>query len=216
MKKITFLLSLFCIAIGYSQVPTTAAPSPPIRNAADVISIYGSAYSQISGVNINPNWGQSTVTTEIQIAGNNTLQYSNFNYQGTDWAGNVQNISTMQYLHLDVWTNNQTPNVYAISTGTEIPHAIASVPGSWQSLDIPVAGLTGNLSSVIQFKFDGGTSGTIYLDNLYFWKTPVAAGTDATLSDLEVGGTTVGGFVSNTTSYSYSIPYGTLRYHKLH
>ena len=209
MKKITILLSLFCITMGYSQVPTSAAPTPPVRNATDVISIYGSAYTQISGVNINPNWSQTTVTTEIQIAGNNTLQYANFNYQGTDWAGNVQNISTMQYLHVDIWTNNQAPNVYAISSGTEIPHPIPSVPGSWQSLDIPVAGLTGNLSSVIQFKFDGGTAGTIYLDNLYFWKTPVAAGTDATLSDLQVDGATVGGFVANTTTYTHGIPYGT-------
>jgi len=191
-------------------VPTSAAPTPPVRNAADVISIYGAAYSQIAGVNTNPFWGQSTVVTEIQVAGDNTLQYANFNYQGTDWAGNAQNISTMEYLHVDVWTNNQSPNVFAISSGTEIPHPISSAPGTWQSLDIPVVGLTGNLSNVIQFKFDGGSGGTIYLDNLYFWKTPVAAGSDATLSDLKVDGTTVNGFASNITTYTKGIPYGTV------
>jgi len=210
MKKITLLFSLLCFSIGYSQVPTSAAPTPPARNAADVISVYGSAYSQISGVNTNPFWGQNTVVTEIQVAGDNTLQYANFNYQGTDWAGNAQNISTMEYLHVDVWTNNQSPNVFAISSGTEIPHPISSVSGSWQSLDIPVVGLTGNLSNVIQFKFDGGSGGTIYLDNLYFWKTPVAAGSDATLSDLKVDGTTVNGFASNIITYTKGIPYGTV------
>ena len=177
MKKITLLFSLFVIAYGNAQVPGTSAPTPPSRVATDVISIYGDAYTNISGVNTNPNWGQSTAVTEVSIAGNNTLQYANFNYQGTDWAGNVQNLTTMEYLHVDIWTNSQTPNVYVISNGAEIPHAIASVAGAWQSLDIPVAGITGNIANAIQFKFDGGTGGTIYLDNLYFWKTASAPGT---------------------------------------
>lgn len=209
MKKITLLFYLFCVSIGYSQTPSSAAPTPPARNATDVISIYGEAYSNIAGVNTNPNWGQSTSVSEIQIAGNNTLQYASFNYQGTDWSGNVQNISAMEFLHIDVWTNAQAPNVFAISTGPEVPHAISSVPGAWQSLDIPVAGLTGNSASVIQFKFDGGTAGTIYLDNLYFWKTPAAAGSDATLSDLKVDGTTVPAFSPGTTAYTYELVVGT-------
>ena len=210
MKKITLLFSLFCISIGYSQVPSSAAPTPPVRNAIDVISIYGEAYSNISGVNTNPNWGQSTSVSEIQVAGNNTLQYATFNYQGTDWSGNVQNISAMEFLHVDVWTNAQAPNVFAISTGPEVPHAITSVPGAWQSLDIPVVGLTGNLSSVIQFKFDGGSAGTIYLDNLYFWKTPTAAGSDATLANLQVDGATIPSFSPGTSDYTYDLVVGTV------
>ena len=154
MKKITILLFLFIFALGYSQVPTSAAPIPPARAAGDVISIYGSAYTNITGINTNPSWGQNTVVTEVALAGDNALQYSNFNYQGTDFANNAQNISAMQFLHVDVWTNAQSPNIYAISSGPEESKAISSIAGSWQSLNIPVAGLTGNLNSVIQFKFD--------------------------------------------------------------
>lgn len=208
MKKITLLFLLLSISFGYSQVPTTAAPTPPARNSSDVISIYGSAYTNISGVNTNPNWGQSTVVTEVSVGGDNALQYANFNYQGTGWESNAQNVSTMEYLHVDVWTNNQAPNVYVISSGPEIAHPISSVPGSWQSLNIPVAGLTGNSSNVIQFKFDGGNGGTIYLDNLYFWKTPVAAGTDATLSDLKVDGNTVLGFSASVVNYTVGVGFG--------
>lgn len=164
-------------SLGFSQMPSGAAPTPPVRVATDVISVYGSAYTNISGVNTNPGWGQNTVVNEVSISGNNALEYANFNYQGTDWAGNIQNITSMEYLHVDVWTNAQAPNCFVISSGAEVPHAITSVAGSWQSLDIPVAGITGNLASVIQFKFDGGTGGTIYLDNLYFWKTAATAGT---------------------------------------
>jgi Secretion system C-terminal sorting domain len=201
MKILTLFLVLI-LSITSSFAQTTAAPQPPARNAADVISIYGEAYTNIAGVNTNPNWGQSTVVTEVTISGNKALQYANFNYQGTDWAGTPQNIASMEFLHVDVWTNNQSPNVFVISSGAEIPHPIASQPGSWKSIDIPVLGITGNLSSAIQFKFDGGTGGTIVLDNLYFWKNPVAAGTDASLSDLKVDGSTIPGFAANITSYT--------------
>lgn len=210
MKKITLLIILLVVSLGYSQVPGTAAPAPIARNAGDVISIYGDVYSNISGVNTNPNWGQGTVVTEVVIEGNSTLSYANFNYQGTDWSGNIQNISNMEFLHVDVWTNDQSPNVYVISSGPEIAHPIASQPGSWKSVDIPVAGITGNLSNTIQFKFDGGTGGTIYLDNLYFYKSPTDPLKDTTLSDLQVDGATINGFGPGTIFYDYSVPGGTV------
>ena len=50
---------------------------------------------------------------------------------------------------------------------------------------------------------------TIYLDNIYFWKTPVASGTDATLSDLKVDGTTINGFTSSAVNYTYQLVVGT-------
>ena len=132
MKKITLLLSLFCVALGQAQTPTAGPATPPTRNAVDVISIYGAAYTNITGVNTNPNWGQTTAVTEVQLDGNDVLQYANFNYQGTDFSGNAQNIATMEFLHVDVWTNSQSPNVFAISSGAEIAHSIPSLAGSWQ------------------------------------------------------------------------------------
>ena len=208
MKKIVLLLSLFCCSHAFAQVPGSPAPTPPTRNASDVISIYGGAYTNITGVTINPNWNQNTVVTQIAISGDTVLQYANFNYQGTDWSNNGFSIANMDFLHVDIWTNNQSPNVSVISSGPEIPHPISSQSGSWQSVDIPVLGITGNLGNVIQFKFDGGTGGTIYLDNLYFWKTPVPAGADAGLSDLQVNGSAVSGFASNVTSYNSAVPFG--------
>lgn len=188
--------------------PTVAAPTPPARDAADYISVFSDAYTNVATVNLNPGWGQATVQSEVDIAGDNTLSYANFNYQGTDFGG-AQDISSMEFLHVDIWTNTETPNVFVISSGAEIPHPISSVEGAWQSLDIPIAGITGDLTSAIQFKFDGGTGETIYIDNLYFWKNPSASGTDATLSDLQVDMSTVTGFSSNTKDYSVVLPMGT-------
>jgi hypothetical protein len=59
-------------------VPTTAAPTPTTA-AANVTSIFSDAYANVSGSNLNPNWGQATVTTQVSIAGNNTLKYAGLN-----------------------------------------------------------------------------------------------------------------------------------------
>jgi hypothetical protein len=57
-------------------------------------------------------------------------------------------------------------------------------------------------------KFDGGNGKSIYLDNIYFWKEPTAAGSDATLSDLALDGSTIAGFGA-ATSYSVALAEGT-------
>jgi len=210
MKKITLVLILLTTSLGFSQTPGAAAPTPPVRDAGDVISIFSEAYTPITGVSLDPNWGQTTDATEVMIAGNNTLSYATFNYQGTDWAGNPQNISSMEFLHVDVWTNNEAPNVYVISSGAEVAHAISTDAGSWQSIDIAVAGITGDITNTIQFKFDGGAGGTIYLDNLYFYRSPPNPLKDATLSDLKVDGATISSFGSGTTDYTYEVANGTV------
>ena len=161
---------------------TTAAPVPN-RNAANVLSVFSDSYTNLSGSDFFPNWGQSTVVTQTAIAGNNTLYYTNFNYQGLQLAAN-QNLSTYQYLHLDYYISNAgTLNVFLISPpGT--PGAVApfekafslTVPTTgWNSIDIPLSHFTPevSLNSVFQFKFDGGGASDIYLDNIYFWRLPV-------------------------------------------
>jgi hypothetical protein len=66
-----------------ATAPAAAAPTPPARDAADVISIFSGAYTDIAGSNFFPDWGQSTVVTTEVIAGDDTLKYANLNYEGT-------------------------------------------------------------------------------------------------------------------------------------
>ena len=215
MKKITYLFLLFA-CIAYAQ-PTDNATDPPTRDAADVISIFSGAYTDVAGTDFNPNWGQngfgSANTAFDPGTGNLVLAYTNFNYQGNQY-GSTQDISSMEFLHVDIWIDGTfNPNVFVISSGGEIAHPITNTgAGSWISVDIPVAGITGNTSAAIQFKFDGGngTTDAIYVDNLYFWKTPSAAGTDATLSALEIDSTPLTGFSSGTTSYTVELAPGTV------
>lgn len=150
--------------------PTVAAPTPT-RPAADVISIFSDAYTNVAGTDFNPNWGQATVVSQLPVAGNNTLRYAALNYQGTQFGSNLD-VSRMTHLHLDVWTKNSTAlNVFLISPGPVEKPFVLSVPtNGWSSVDIPLTSFSPvALNNLIQFKFDG--NGDIYLDNLYFYKT---------------------------------------------
>lgn len=154
-------------------VPPTAAPAP-VHQAANVLSIFSDSYTNVAGTDFFPNWGQSTVVTQTPISGNNTLRYTNFNYQGIQLASG-QNLSSYGYLHLDYYSSNAAAlNIYLISPGpVETPYTLSVPTVGWNSVNIPLTAFAPvNLSNVIQFKFDGGGASDIYLDNIYFWKIP--------------------------------------------
>ncbi|TVQ94163.1 MAG: T9SS C-terminal target domain-containing protein, partial [Bacteroidetes bacterium] len=192
--------------------PEVAAPTPPARDPEDVISVFSEAYTNLPDTDFFPNWGQTTVPSIVEIEGVETLKYENFNYQGTQFAGPV-NALAMEYLHLDMWTADATSvNVFIISEGpVETAFALPITPNEWVSYDIPLSAFAPvNLSGLIQLKFDGGDgSQTIYLDNIYFYIEEVEEGSDATLSDLMVDGTTVSGFSPSVLNYTVVLPEGT-------
>ncbi len=157
-------------------VPANAAPNPPARNSADVISFYSNAYTNVSGIDWNQNWGQSTTVTEVSISGNPTRKYENFNYQGVQLSGSV-NVSAMSYLHIDIWTPNcNTFDLYLINTSPGLVEQKVSLTPSflgWNSFDIALTQYnTVNLSNIQQLKLVGTPFGSsiVYYDNLYFWR----------------------------------------------
>ena len=219
MKHVLLILCLIMAISGINAQPTSNAPAPPSRNAADVISIYGGAYSGITGVNYNPNWGQSGAVNPAFDPGTGdvVMAYTNFNYQGTGFEGNAQNASEMEFIHIDVWTNNATVLKFTPidNSGNGPAEVLVDVPvsaGKWSSIDLPKSAFTGmSWKSVIQLKFDGqaGVSPSdIYLDNIYFWKNPAASGEDATLKDLQIDGKTIPGFAPSALTYTYGVPGG--------
>ncbi len=169
-------------------VPPTAAPVPTAP-AANVLSVFSDSYTNLPGSDFFPNWGQSTVVTQTPIAGNNTLRYTNFNYQGLQLAAN-QNVSSYQFLHIDYYSSNAgTLNAFLISppgsAGGQAPFEkgfTLNVPTSgWHSVDIPLSFFRPQvaLNSVFQLKFDGGTGSDVFLDNIYFWRVPLVPPTPA-------------------------------------
>ncbi|MDG1822128.1 MAG: T9SS type A sorting domain-containing protein [Flavobacteriaceae bacterium] len=197
MKKLFTLLIVLTLStyLVKAQAPTDS-PTAPTALAADVISIYSDAYTDIA-TNYNPGWGQSgAVDTAFNPGdGNNVLHYSNFNYQGTDVT--TTDISAMENLHIDIWVsaNVRTVKVTPIATAgapTEFLVTVPVVAGAWNSVDIPLTDFTGlTLGSIFQMKFDGqfqtdgvtadtAVRSSIYLDNIYFYKAPTAS-----LGDVE-------------------------------
>lgn len=220
MKKITYLLVMIIICHLAIGQPTNNAPDPT-NKAIDVISIYGGSFTNVA-TNYNPFWNQSGAALVDPSfdpgTGNLVLAYPNFNYQGTELS--KQNASGMEYLHIDIWTSDAT-NVKVTpindgATGTGVGEVLVEVPlikGEWSSVDLPKSAFVGmTWDAVFQIKFDGQggfSPSTIYLDNIYFWKTPTPVGADATLSDLKVDGNTITGFAASAYNYTFPLVIGT-------
>ncbi|MBK8548632.1 MAG: Ig-like domain-containing protein [Saprospiraceae bacterium] len=154
---------------GGPTAPTTAAPVP-VYPATNVISIFSDQYTNVAGINLNPNWGQATKVTEISIQNNKTLKYEGLNYQGIEFGSN-QNVSSFQFLHLDFWTANSTElRIFLISPGpVETPFTLTVPTTGWSSIDIPLTAFAPvKLNEVFQIKMEG--NGDIYLDNILFRK----------------------------------------------
>ena len=150
--------------------PDGSAPTPS-EPAADVLSIFSDAYTDISGVNFDPNWGQATSVT----VANGEINYQNLNYQGTTFGG-PRDVSGYGYFHIDIRPQQSgSLQLYLINsaavTGTgpiETYYDINMTANQWNSFDIPLSSFTPvvDLSKVDEIKIVG--SGAMTLDNLYF------------------------------------------------
>ena len=154
--------------------PIVSVAAAPSRNDTDVISIFSDSYTDVAGTDFNPNWGQSTIYTPFDLNGDAIIQYSNLNYQGIQ-IGSTQDVSTMEYLHLDVWTADATELetfLISIASGEKLVKSVLT-KDAWTSIDIPISDFTDqglSVNDLHQFKFVG--SGSVFIDNLYFYKAP--------------------------------------------
>ena len=167
--------------------PLVAAPTAPSRQPEDVISIYSAVYTDIAGTDFYPDWGQQTTFEEVDVAGDLTIKYGNLNYQGIQY-GETIDASAMETLHIDVWTSDATQiEIYPISIGSGEQQVTKTLnPSVWNSFDIPLSDFTDQgltLNDLHQFKFVG--SGTIFLDNIYYYKAPSTTGPVTTCAVVE-------------------------------
>jgi hypothetical protein len=162
--------------------PTASAPTQPSRQGANVISIYGAAYTNVANSNYNPDWGQSgqgSSYAEFDLNGDKMLNYIKLSYQGID-IGSAIDASSMEFLHIDVWSaDNMSIDIYPLPSGViaadERFVTKTLVANQWNSFDIPLSDFTSQglpLNNLKQFKFVGNpwAAGTVFIDNLYFYK----------------------------------------------
>jgi hypothetical protein len=209
-------------------VPLVSATTPPVYSAAKVISIFSDAYTSIAGTtDFNPNWGQATAESKIQVGTDNVLAYANLTYQGINFGSDV-NAVAMKYLHVDVWTADETSlQIYPISrsTGERSYNLSPLTLNAWTSFDIPITAFTSqsgfSVADLYQFKFvgSGNTGGqtkkTVYLDNIYFYDNSATVDTQAPTAFTATAGTLASDAITlllNATddsgAISYTISYG--------
>ena len=163
--------------------PNTSASTPPNRQAADVISIFSSKYTDVAGTNYFPDWGQAgqgSSWAEFDLNGDKMLNYINLSYQGIALADNTSiNVSGMEYLHMDVWTADLAKIETSLisKTNGEKPVVKDLVANQWTSIDIPISAFTSQgmtVADIFQLKFVGTpwAGGSVFVDNIYFYKTP--------------------------------------------
>ena len=161
--------------------PMVAAPIPPVRNAADVKSIFSEAYALYKEGNWCQCWGQSTVVSDVVIvAGDNARLLKDFTYQGITLAdGEVFNVSNMNKVHIDLWFNDAKSVSLALvqqTPGGSVEAALKFTPTKtgWNSFDIDLNSTTMpgvDLSKVFQMKLTSEKQGSnVFLDNFYFWR----------------------------------------------
>jgi hypothetical protein len=176
--------------------PTTAAPTPTAL-AANVISMFSNAYTNVGVDTWRTAWSNATLT-EMQVAGDDVKKYSALDYVGIETTGaNLINASTMSHFNLDVWTPNMTTLRIklvdfgadaAYGGGDDTEHEITLTPtqNGWVSLNIPLTDFTNltNKSHIAQLILSGAPTGAgiCYIDNVYFSKPAVGINNTSAVS----------------------------------
>lgn len=156
------------------MAPTASAPTQPTRVAGDVVSVFSSKYTDLTGTNFYPNWGQNTQFAEFDLNGDKMLQYSNLNYQGILIPNT--DLTDKTTLHMDIWTADVNAlDIFLIKPGP-VERSInkALTANAWTSIEIPLADFVAqglSMNDIFQFKLVA-TGGTIFIDNIYFYKNP--------------------------------------------
>ena len=166
--------------------PTVAAPTPSLA-AANVISLFSNAYTNVPVDTWSAGWDQADVA-DVTIAGNATKRYTSLVFAGIEFTTTPIDASTMTHIRMDVWTPNPTaaPAVFRIKLvdfgangvfqgGDDVEHELtltaATTPalatGNWVTLDIPLTAFTGltTKSRLAQLIISGSLS-TVFVDNV--------------------------------------------------
>ena len=205
--------------------PIASAPAAPNRDAGNVISIFSSVYEDVVGTDTFPDWGQAgqgSAWGTYDLNGDSMLQYTNLSYQGIQ-IGSPQDLTSMEFIHLDVWTADsdyQLETSLISLTNGEKPVVSDLTANAWTSLDIPLSAFTDQgltVADIHQLKFVGipWATGTVFIDNVYFYKVSSASTFDDGLlsnGDFESGSESWLIGVDDTTSAPVATNAGNTHY----
>ncbi len=169
-----------------------SAPTPT-QAAADVISIFSDAYTNVPVDFFNGFFGdvQTTLGGATTIGNENLLQYTELNFVAIEFKNPTINVSEMTHVHVDIQIQEDIDpsdfitielgdfgpdNVFGGGNDTSSRvrfDSAALTSNEWISLDIPLSDFTSLPSrmNLAQFFFiSDGTISNILADNVYFYK----------------------------------------------
>ncbi len=191
LTNLAFLWFLDNASFAYASAaqatePTEAAPTPPAREAGDVVSIFSDAYTDVTLTELPTSWSDVTTFEATTVASDNVWKLSGLEFLGmvTNYDTGID-VSTMEMLHIDYWVPTGVENellikiVNTIDGGEDIESLGTTVSGSWQSIDIDMTGFVGNLANtekITQILIDAvERAETVFVDNFYFYKAATLA-----------------------------------------
>jgi hypothetical protein len=158
----------------------TAAPAP-IRNPANVISVFSNAYTNIPVDFYNGFFAPFQTTlggADLTINGDNIIQYTNLNFVATEFKNPTANVSQMTHFHVDLFISEPIAPTDFITvqlgdfgsnaafgggddTNGQVKFTGAALTSNqWISLDIPLSSFTGltgrsNMAQIFFISADG-------------------------------------------------------------
>ncbi|MBU3661574.1 MAG: T9SS type A sorting domain-containing protein [Bacteroidetes bacterium] len=165
--------------------PTVAAPTPT-KPAADVISLFSNAYTNVTVDTWRTSWSAATLT-EMKIGTDDIKKYTALDFVGVEMVANQINITAMDSFEFDVWTPNSTSLRFklvdfgadgAFGGGDDKEHETTVTPtlNGWNHVSAAISGMSGltTKANIAQLVFASAPAGTsiIYVDNVLFSKKP--------------------------------------------
>ncbi len=159
--------------------PTVAAPTPTM-DAANVISMFSNAYTNVAVDTWETEWSDATLE-DVQIAGNDTKKYTSLNFVGIETVTSQLDITGMTHFNVDVWSPTFTQFKIKLvdfgangifQGGDDVEHELTfdnPAQGQWVTMSIPLTDFVGltTMENIAQLIFVGGGS-KVYVDNVYF------------------------------------------------
>jgi hypothetical protein len=159
-------------------VPPTVGDTAPTTASGNVLSIFSNAYTNLAGTNFFPDWGQSSVVSDITVDGGDVKRMATLNYQGHQLAS-AQNVSSFTHVNISFYVNSTEPLEFFLINSSAVREQAAekaytftpAAPNAWQKVSIPLTHFADvvDLTKIDQIKFVRTPSGTtVYYDNFYF------------------------------------------------
>jgi len=167
------------IVVTATTLAEIPAATIPTYLANRVISIFSDTYTNVMKSTGWEDWYGNTFST-VLLGGNTTLKDIATCCLGASFATATIDVSSMNYLHVDIYPITATTMTLGFITATTTPQKVLTLTtGQWNSINISLSELktsfpTADLTQVKQMSISP-VNGTFYLDNLLFYNDGTTA-----------------------------------------